>query len=37
MDATLGQFENSPAPFVVPPLGGIELSRGVFLLGNNLQ
>jgi len=31
----LGQFENRPDPFVVPPLGGMELSKGGFPLGND--
>jgi len=31
----LSQFENRPDPFVAPPLGGMELSRGGFLPGND--
>ena len=35
MGAMLGQFDNRPDPFVVPPLGGMKLSKGEFLLGND--
>jgi len=31
----LGQFKNWPDPFVTPPLGGMKLSKGGFLMDND--